>query len=72
LVELLLLPLTEIIALRSLEGGASLRLLLTICFDEILLNPDYSSLGKELFISSLVFLSGCAAFNGRPIVIESF
>lgn len=61
------LPAIDIIALRSLEGGASLRLLLlTICLEEELLRPDYPSVAK----SSLVLFTGWAAFKGRLTFIE--
>ena len=61
------LPAIDIIALRSLEGGASLRLLLfTIYLEEELLKPDYPSAAK----SSLVLLVGWAAFKGRLTFIE--
>lgn len=65
------LPAIDIIALRSLEGGASLRLLLfTICFEDALLSPDYSSAVKLL--SSLVLCIEWAALKGRLTFIELF
>ena len=67
-------PPTEIMALKSLEGCANLRLLVLISLDEVLRNPDYTSYvyccpSSDMFPFTTF---GWAAFRGNETFIELF